>query len=744
MAHPAPAPASDYKSPSRFSRFVDEFLDLIAYLYLIRVSLLIALVLLFLPSVALKWNKPLFQNLLMMSAGGTVWTTAIALALCWSLLLTYRLVLLNGKERFGLPQWLTVNKLSLSKLGKWSSLAPLLLAIPLIRGQFTQRADFNLLETGQIVDRLDAVAVGALIAYLLAFAGLLFTLWLNPPGLHPAEDTFPVPKFIMNPLKNWITKHAVKHREPSEAEPWWRRHHLRGLWAGYLDPATGLPWAGHYMAFTFALATVVLYLGLDVWHKMWQEQSSPIPALAYVLLLLLNLNWILAFFTFLLDRYRLPLIVPIALLCIFGARFTSSDHYYSSSTHVAGAPITPYDVLHARKDKKKPIILVATAGGGIQAGAWTARVLTGLQEQSRAWNSPNSFTDSVTLISSVSGGAMGSMYFLNLYGNGDQAPFNDAGIDEMRQKVVQSSLDDIAWATVYRDFWRVSLPYLERSSGAKLMDRGYMLERTWRNRGIGANLADWRAGVKEGTRPAAIFNSTIAESGEPLLLATTDLLSDNLFPKRQSFYEKYPNKDVPVVTAVRLAATFPYVTPASRIDSDHAEFHLVDGGYYDNPGVSSLVAWLDEGLQALNDNHEPLPDHVLIIQIRSFPDSSGMSPLDRGWFFQTHAPITGLLSVRTTAQLLRDREALRMIAQKWATTEKTEQGSLKDRIRFATFTFDGTDAPLSWAINEKQKRKIDDAWRDVVASNARNLRWVRCTLDPAAVDCHSSEKSGPY
>lgn len=299
------------------------------------------------------------------------------------------------------------------------------------------------------------------------------------------------------------------------------------------------------------------------------------------------------------------------------------------------------------------------------------------------------------------------MYFLNLYGPDTRATFQDQKINEMNEAAKESSLDDIAWALVYRDFFRIAFPYLKYSSEDKLLDRGYMLEETWRNRGnIHANLSNWRLGVKSGSRPAVIFNATVAETGEPLLLSTTDLADDPQVPKRLSFYHLYPNTDVPVVTAVRLAATFPYVSPASRMLSGKPEYHMIDGGYYDNPGVSSLVRWIDEGLQTLQAKNEPLPEHILIIQIRSFPDEGQEAvPTNRGWFFQAYAPVKGLLGVRTTAQLVRDRDALNTFARLWSTS--TMQGSLQDRVRFATFTFDGTDAPLSWALNDAKARHSD-------------------------------------
>jgi len=264
------------------------------------------------------------------------------------------------------------------------------------------------------------------------------------------------------------------------------KHLSEGLRIGYFDPDTGLLWAGHWLAFTFAVCIGAVTLVLDVYRRAYVGEKSPVPALAYVLILLLNLNWILAFFAFLLDRYRVPLLVPLALFCAIGAHSPSSDHFYSSQSGIPIETISPEEVLRVRQKAGRPIILVATAGGGIQAAAWTTQVLSGLQKLStKDWKTKNSFVfaECLTLVSSVSGGATGSMYFLNLYGPDSEAKFQDQKIDEMNDAVKESSLDDIAWAMMYRDFLRIVFPYLKYSSEDKLLDRGYMLEETWRKRG---------------------------------------------------------------------------------------------------------------------------------------------------------------------------------------------------------------------------------------------------------------------
>src|SRR5215470_11226012 len=84
------------------------FTTFAAYLYLMRIPLLIATFLfLAFPLLAMIWLKTLLQNLFMLSVQGTLWTATVSFTLCWSLLLTSRLVLLNG-YRFRLPQVLTV------------------------------------------------------------------------------------------------------------------------------------------------------------------------------------------------------------------------------------------------------------------------------------------------------------------------------------------------------------------------------------------------------------------------------------------------------------------------------------------------------------------------------------------------------------------------------------------------------------------------------------------------------------
>src|SRR5581483_7479218 len=122
-----------------------------------------------------------------------------------------------------------------------------------------------------------------------------------------------------------------------------------------------------------------------------------------------------------LDRYRVPVLLPLILLFFLGNHAPQSDHYYSVQHGTALQAVSPEAVLasHASKhllgrNPNGEVVVVATAGGGIQAAAWTAQVLTGLQAQCQSELGLD-FAGSITAISSVSGGAVGTMFFANQY-----------------------------------------------------------------------------------------------------------------------------------------------------------------------------------------------------------------------------------------------------------------------------------------------------------------------------------------
>lgn len=715
----------------------------VAYLYLLRVQIIIGLTIFVLPYLALgsrSMPRSLLENLFVIDPPGVFLTTLTALLLAWSLLLTSRLVLLNGLDRFGVEQWWTSNTLS-----PWALLAASIIAAPMVGAQFIAwQALHRVNETPPTAQLLAAIALGILAAYLLVYVALLLAVLVAPIGAFEAAETFPSPWFLRRLLV------AANHMSPPRVLAWILGPLFRlGRWAsrklpldiceGYFDeremlngrpnPGYQLPWSGHFLALTFFSATLIVYYSIGWYRSRHVGADSVIPALTFLLLLLLLIHWIAAFLTFLFDRFRVPVIATALLLALVSS-CGGPDHLFETVANGATGEIRPHEVVMARvpATSPPPIVVVATAGGGIQAAVWTAKVLTELERESIAWPG-GPFSSRIALVSAVSGGAVGSMFFLNEYTGGARPGFGGASyLDTIVQAAEAPGLDDVGWSLVYNDVPRVFSP---RSPSDPLMDRGRMLELYWRRQAdITAKLSDWRTGVREGWRPAVIFNATIAETGEPLLLATSDLKIEqgtSKLPVRKSFHQLYPGLDVPVVTAVRLASSFPYVSPAARANRGDRREHLIDGGYYDNYGVASAIDWISQAIDEYPKDREFPP--VLFVLIKSFPDDAATEAKDRGWFFQSYAPLLGLFNVRTSTQLVRDRAELVQLRDRLGVDAEG-----RPRLRFATFQFPDNGAPLSWKINGLQIDAIENRWSDFVQREAGgdrkgdDLAQLKCML----------------
>ena len=719
----------------------------VQYFYLLRIPIIMGAAICILPIASFVWFRQLLGNLFVLDLWNIFWTVLATQMLTTSILVVARVVLLNGKERFGVRQALREDIVSKGSLLWTGALGiPMFWAIVFTNGQVKGAYD--------AVPRVAVVLAAMLMASILAFGVLWVSILVSPRYHMPAQDRFPLPFAFM---RNWISS-AYKATLFSDATKKkfanWIQKRRQCLTAGYFDPHTHLPYPGQILSFSMLFFSYGLYQFVGYLKHARLGESFGVPAIAYVIMLFIVWNWIFSIAAFFLDRFRVPLVVPVLLFVIATNFTTRSDHFYEIRETAQLPTVTPSQVLTApfrlNPDQNHPhgrVTVIAAAGGGIQAAAWTARVLTGLQAGVAADSPEKSFANSVAAISSVSGGAVGTMFFVNQYqASGTSHGFPPgANLSKIVGDAEGPALGEIAWAMVYPDFTRVVLPFSKWAPN-RLIDRGWALEQTWRRRGqIDAMLGDWRAGINDGWRPTVFFNSTIVESGEPLLLSTNDLGQKTLSGVgRKSIDTFLPGYDVPVVTAVRLAASFPYVSPASRaawnppsagsagsnsVLETSSKYHIVDGGYYDNYGVNTLLAFLDEALTSIPSGQAP---DILLIQIRSFP-SGATSPEGKrkGWFYQTWAPIAALMRVRTTGQLVRDREAIDNFVALWSARGV--------KIRLATFEFPGNDAPLSWQMNESQTAEIESQWEEKV-NPPRNEDWqqVNCFFHPTELGCANS------
>ncbi len=459
---------------------------------------------------------------------------------------------------------------------------------------------------------------------------------------------------------------------------------------------------GFYPLNTIAFALVTLGLYTLGYFLLSPEGGfgllhNSFPAIGYVILLLMVLCWVLSWFSFQFDKYRLPAEIGIiAVAAIFWGLF-ETDHFYEINK-LECSPTEysrDFDARQfvsssiSREEELKPLVLVAASGGGIKAAVWTATVLTGLTDQVPG------FAKSVRLISSTSGGSIGSMYFVNSYT--PDGPPTDLGA--IIDAAARPSLSAMAWGLVYPDFLRFFLPGVPGTRS----DRGWAQETLWKEpfNGDVPTIHSWRIGVKKGWRPAVVFNATITETGQQLMISNLDFKlpgegGDPGVARVRSFRGLYPGATLNVATAARLSATFPWVTPISRplttCDNEQVQpYHIADGGYYDNFGITSIVQFLNDASPALKDRKDI---KILIIRIRASNTTKiQKAKTNAGFQLETIGPLSTMLKVRTASQIARNNLDIEL---------------LKKTLPVEEFIFELTiNAPLSWQLSESERLDIE-------------------------------------
>ena len=351
--------------------------------------------------------------------------------------------------------------------------------------------------------------------------------------------------------------------------------------------------------------------------NLTQRRSA--PALFYLLLMVWVLTGFFSGLSFWTDIWHLP--IALIIISLSGCLYLifSIDSFFELKTpgkdsqkHEMNEEEQLKDnfkkIIKKRLEKSnnKTLVVVATSGGGIQASGWTAKVLCGLQKELG-----ESFTQSIGLISAVSGGSVGTMFFLDQFDDSKYCP-DDQSLDSIFKNATKDWLDAVGWGIAYPDMmkffavpWgllillnqaikfisdknRVSEKLKTDSKETKpsaldlflkYSDRGYSLEWYWKkqlklkSKNQETTLADWREKVEEGLIPIPVFNGTLLEGGRRFLISPIQFQSKTHKVQSKTdedmkaidFQALYQQRyDLDVTTAARLSASFPYVTPSSR------------------------------------------------------------------------------------------------------------------------------------------------------------------------------------
>jgi hypothetical protein len=502
---------------------------------------------------------------------------------------------------------------------------------------------------------------------------------------------------------------------------------------------------GHWQQiFLFALI-VTAYLVLQSVTAGSTARPDPplLPTLFFAVFGLIFASTILSGASFYLDYFHFPTLLVLTVALLASYSFSGRDHKFVARERSFGpVPPTLMEVVGSKdrqipndKSGKRTLVVITAPGGGIHAAAWTAQVLTGMH-----YRYGDEYARSLCLISAVSGGSVGTMYYAANFERLLNPASENALRDDCRaivERAGASGLEAVGWGLIFLDLPSV-LPFVDAVG-----DRGTTLDECWRARLSLPSakpltpmyLGDWRGPTLNGQMPIVVFNSTEVESGRRVLFSpvySERRKSLSVRPNSRAapveFSSLYPTYDIDVATAARLSATFPYVSPTATPDDLDELGHMADGGYVDNEGIVTAVDWVSQLINhfAQPDSGRSPFDRVLILRIRhEVPkdplvnaNANQKTEANKGFEFAAFGPLKAVLTVRGTSQIERGQVEVDFIMDAPAKIANQNRG-IEIQSTFLDFTLDNSDepVPLSWKLSPREFAKYQKAWESLKAAD---------------------------
>jgi hypothetical protein len=522
---------------------------------------------------------------------------------------------------------------------------------------------------GEWILVLGVVALAFIVAYGLLILAAAPAAILNPAD-PPLRDSWPGTTWF------WPWLGSTPFKAFAEGAQWASSFVARTLHMDYIldrrEPRTIYP--AHLLATMALVGFVALWLATGRWLDPADRAA---PSVVYLYVGLLMLIWIFGGLSFHLGRLHISPLLPIALFLGIGY-VMNVDHRFRPATPPTTAEISidPIDVAAAAQDN---LVVVATAGGGVWAAGWTA--------------SPPSI------------------------------------LHDARVRSTASSLEPVAYGFSFLDIPRL----LSGGIYDPQRDRGQLLEDEWARiaaapvqgdavgrrpkSGLGRRtLRSLNTSIRDGVIPAPIFGATAMEAGQrvmitPITFASPEARARTLQEFVFNTVASTPEPDIDLWTAARLSATFTYISPPARswLDAAPAQReHLIDGGYYDNYGVTAALDWLTPVLWA-KQHHDPRLrfKRVLIIELSAFAEPGETAKPARGITATLTGPLTVFLTLREGVATSRNRIDLARFKDTW-------NELLHGEVRIASVKFEPQAShepgPLSWHLSSREITRLNRAW----------------------------------
>jgi hypothetical protein len=289
-----------------------------------------------------------------------------------------------------------------------------------------------------------------------------------------------------------------------------------------------------------------------------------------------------------------------------------------------------------KQQSAKPVmVFINVSGGGLRSATFTMNMLQQLDKSSNGKLMRQTF-----LISGASGGMLSASFFRELYlqqkTNKNINLYNPQYITD----ITQDLLNPVFSSMVSRDIFS---PAQKFSVGdyRYIKDRGYAFEQKLNENANGLlskQIIDYAADEKAASIPLIIFNSVITRDGRKMMLSSQPLsfmMKPLAFSKDSTYgpdavdfaamFHKQNPRNIRLLTALRMNATFPYILPNVWLPSEPI-IDVMDAGLRDNFGQETTLRFVDHFKDWIIAN----TGGVVLVQLRDRINDNWQQPLETG------------------------------------------------------------------------------------------------------------------
>ncbi|WP_339877713.1 patatin-like phospholipase family protein [uncultured Algoriphagus sp.] len=368
-------------------------------------------------------------------------------------------------------------------------------------------------------------------------------------------------------------------------------------------------------------------------------------------------------------------------------------------------------------DESKPkLVMITASGGGQRAALWTVNILQSIYAIEKG-----EVMKHTELLTGASGGVLGEAFFREIY----LRSLSDTSVNPMDKKYLDQisadNLNPIIFTLLVNDLLIRNQNF--HYNGRKyLKDRGYAFENQLNQNTEGIldkPISEYKKPEFSASIPLLPVTTLITNDGRKLVISPNSMsffgtsmlgkFGDD--EKKQTidflrFFESHDSKNLRFLSALRMSATFPFVTPNIELPSDPV-METMDTGLSDNFGIQDALRFMYVFQSWINEN----TDGVVLITIRDSEKVTEIAPSYPPRIFQkVFTPLKNIYANWDNVQTIQNEVLFNYMAESMPfDLERIEFEYAPEKVQAEELTESQETmqrASLNWRLTAREKKSI--------------------------------------